>query len=171
MGFGFNLLFAFILVPLTGILLIAWAITKKNIFGKTLGVIWLGIIGHVVASGIIQKLNAKILLKKKNFYGHYIIDRDFFSGKEAEWQYTHFRFDIKNNDSIYFYATDNKDILTTYKGSITTITPYSSERLIIKMDQSTHHILATNPTIYRNTRSFYLVFNSPKFGNVFFKKE
>jgi len=38
------------------------------------------------------------------------------------------------------------------------------------MTQPTIHILASNPTTYRNAWNFYLVFNSPKFGNMFFKK-
>ena len=45
-----------------------------------------------------------------------------------------------------------------------------SERLIIKMEQPTHHIMTSNPTTYRSARSFYLVFYSPKFNNVYFKK-
>ncbi len=38
------------------------------------------------------------------------------------------------------------------------------------MFDPTHHIMASNPTIYRSFKSFYLVFNSSKFNNVFFKK-
>ncbi|NRF37488.1 hypothetical protein [Pedobacter foliorum] len=38
------------------------------------------------------------------------------------------------------------------------------------MKLPTHHIMDGDPTIYRDTWSFYLVFNSPKFGNMFFKK-
>ncbi|QRR00195.1 hypothetical protein [Dyadobacter sandarakinus] len=38
------------------------------------------------------------------------------------------------------------------------------------MPAPTHHILMDNPTTYRETWSFYLVFDSPKFGNVFFTK-
>ena len=30
MGFGFNLFFIFVLIPLTIILLIAWLVTRKN---------------------------------------------------------------------------------------------------------------------------------------------
>jgi hypothetical protein len=170
MGFGFNLLLIFVLVPLTAILLIVWAVTKKNIFGKALGIIWLAIIGLAIVSGITQKLNAKILLEKKDFYGQYIVDKSFFPGKQSDWQYKHLWFDIKNDDSIYFYAIDDTNNLTTYKGIITTIKRFSSERLNIHMIKPTHHILTSNPTIYRDTKSFYLVFNSPKFGNVFFKK-
>ena len=54
--------------------------------------------------------------------------------------------------------------------SIKTTTPYSSARLIIEMEQPTHHIMTSNPTTYRSAWDFYLVFKSPKFYNVFFEK-
>jgi len=38
------------------------------------------------------------------------------------------------------------------------------------MQQPTHHIVTSNPTTYRSAWSFYLVFESPKFNNVYFKK-
>jgi len=65
MGFGFNLFFAFILFPLTGILLVIWGLTKKNIFGQTLGLILIGILGIILISGIVQWSTAKISLEKK----------------------------------------------------------------------------------------------------------
>ena len=170
MGFGFNLGFIFIVLPLTGILLVAWLITQNKIFGKAIGFIWLGLIGLVVLSLTIQALTGKKELKKKDYYGQYIIDRDFFPGKQATWQYNNFRFEIKEDDKIYFYVIDKQKILQTYKGTISTVTPYSSERLVVNMEQPTIHILKSNPTIYRNAWSFYLVFHSDKLNNMYFKK-
>lgn len=170
MGFGFNLFFAFILVPLTGILLLTWLLTRKKIFGIILGVIWLIILGLAVFSGAVQTLTAKRELKKKDYYGKYIVNRDYFPGKQADWQYDNFRFEIKSNDSIYFYVTEKEKILKTFRGKISTVKPWSSERLLIKMENPTHHIMTSNPTTYRSAWSFYLVFYSEKFKNVFFKK-
>lgn len=171
MGFGFNLFFVFILVPLTGILLVIWLVTRKKIFGKTVGLIWLGISGLGLLSGTVQLLlTAKTELKKKDYYGQYIVNRDYFSGKQADWQYENFRFEIKDNDSIYFYVTDKEKILKTYRGTIRTTMPYSSERLILNMERPTHHIMSSDPTTYRSAWSFYLVFYSPKFNNIYFKK-
>jgi len=170
MGFGFNLFFILIFLPLTLILLLTWLITKKKIFGKTLGVIFIGLFSLVFISGIMQWLTAKTELKKKDYYGEYIIHRNYFPGKQADWQYENFRFEIKENDSIYFYVTDKEKILTTYKGTISTVKPYNSERLKIHIEQPIHHILSSDPTIYRSSWNFYLVFNSPKFNNVYFKK-
>ncbi|MBK8416976.1 MAG: hypothetical protein IPL22_22150 [Bacteroidetes bacterium] len=81
-----------------------------------------------------------------------IVNRDYFPGKQADWQYNNFRFEIKENDTIYFYVTDKEIIIKTYR-AITTTKPYSSERLIINMEQPTHHILTNN-----NNLSKYMEF-------------
>lgn len=170
MGFGFNLFCMFILLPTTAILLIVWAITRKKIVGIILGIIWGGIIGLCILSGILQIVFAKKVLKKSDYYGQYIINRKYFKGKQADWQYNNFRFEIRDNDSIYFHLTNRETIVKTYKGVIRTKAQYESQILSIFMGQKTHHILTEQPTIYRDTWSFYLVFYSPKFGNVFFTK-
>jgi hypothetical protein len=164
------LFWLFILAPLTGILLIAWWGTKNKIYGKIVGYFYLGLLGLFILGTIIRLLTDKKELKKNDYYGEYIVNRDYFPGKQSDWQYDNFRFEIKDNDSIYFYVTDKAKILNTYRGTITTTKPYSSERLIINMKQPTHHIMTSNPTIYRSAWSFYLVFYSPKFDNVYFKK-
>ncbi|MFH0893904.1 MAG: hypothetical protein V2A54_05665 [Bacteroidota bacterium] len=170
MGIGFNLFFIFILVPVTGILFVKWLISGKKIFGETFLIIWLGIFGLALIFEVAQWLSAKTILEKKDYYGEYVVNRDFFPGRQSDWQYDNFRFEIKDNDSIYFHVTNKYKILKTYRGSIATIKSYRSERLLINMEQPTHHIMTSSPTIYRSAWSFYLVFNSPKFNNVFFKK-
>jgi hypothetical protein len=170
MGFGFNLFFVFILFPLTGVFLVIWHFTKKKIIGKTLGWIWLGILALVMLSGITQWLFAKTILEKKDYYGEYIVNLDYFPGKQSDWQYEHFRFEIKENDSIYFHVTDKTSILKTFAGKITMTEPYNSARIRLNMEQPTHHIVVDNPTTYRSAWSFYLVFHSSKFNNMFFKK-
>ncbi|MEO0899838.1 MAG: hypothetical protein AAFY71_25725 [Bacteroidota bacterium] len=172
MGFGFNLFFISILVPLTGILLIAWLLSRKLWIGKIVGFIWLGIFGLVLLSGIVRWLTTKKVLGKDDYYGQYVINRDYFEGKQADWQYNHFRFEIIDNDSILFYVTDKERILKTYRGKMKTTDPknYRSARLIIEMEEPTHHILTSNPTTYRSAWNFYLVFQSPKFYHVFFEK-
>lgn len=170
MGFGFNLFFIFILLPLTGILLLIWALTQKSILGKTLAYIWLSILGLILFSTMLQWLTAKTVLTKKDYYGSYIVNRSYFKGKQSDWQYDTFRFEIKENDSIFFYVTNKETILKTYQGTVTTTNNFNSERLIINIEQPTHHIMNSNPTTYRSAWRFYLVFYSPKFNNVYFKK-
>ncbi|MCW3788925.1 hypothetical protein [Plebeiibacterium sediminum] len=170
MGFGFNLGMIFIILPLSGLLLILWLITKKSLFVNALGIIWGLIVILVLISGATHFIFDKKKLKHKDFYGTYVIDRGFFKGKQADWQYDHFRFEITKDDSIFFYVTDKEEIKRTYKGTISTLKQYYSERLVINMEKPTHHIMISNPTIYRETWDFYLVFNSSKFYNMYFRK-
>lgn len=172
MGFGFNLFAipALILISVFG--LIAWGVTKRALFGKIVGFVWLSTIGLVLLSLALQKFNSKKILTKENYYGQYVINRSIFPGKQAEWQYKHFYIDIKSNDSIFLYiVNDNGKTIRIFKGRISTNKLYKSERLLINMEHPTHHILTSNPTTYRDNWSFYIVFNSPKFGNMYFVKD
>lgn len=168
MGFGFSLLFVFILIPLTVVLLLLGLFDRS--WFKFLGKIWLGVVMLVVLSFALRPLTTKKVLSKEDYYGSYIIDRKFCHGKQADWQYDHYRFEIKENDSIYFYLTDHEQIIKTYQGSIKTVSPHGSARLIVHMKDSTFHVTNSDPTTYRRIWNFYLVFNSPKFYNMFFKK-
>ena len=170
MFLGLKILFLLIISPFIIWILVIGINNKGKIIGK---LILLGFaVGFVfiVVSIIISLLSRKKVLDKSDFYGEYTIDRNYFEGKQADWQYDHFRFEITKDDSIFFYVTEKEKILKTYKGTITTLKPYSSERLVINMEQPSHHILTTNPTIYRKSWDFYMVFNSPKFYNMFFRK-
>ncbi len=172
MGFGFTLLLVFIIFPLTILFLLIWAITRKKIYGRILGYLWLGLICFVTLIYAIGSLTADKILSKEDYYGQYIIDRNYFKGKQANWQYDNYRFEIKPNDSLFFYVTDKERILKIYKGTIKTTDPsiYKSVRLSINMEQPTIHILRTDPTIYRSAWSFMLVFKSDKFNNMYFRK-
>lgn len=172
MGFGFSLLMLFIIFPSTIILSIIWLSTRKKIFGKILGYLWIFIFCFIALIYIVGGLTADKILSKKDFYGHYIVDREYFKGKQANWQYDNFRFEIKKNDSIYFYTTDKEKTIKTYKGTISTTNPnnYKSARLKINMIQPTIHIMKSDPTIYRSSWNFQLVFFSDKFNNMYFKK-
>jgi hypothetical protein len=148
---------------LTGILLIAWLLSKKLFYGKALGLIWLGFIGLLLLSGIAGWLTSKTQLDKDDYYGEYVINRDYFKGEQTDWQYNHYRFEITEEDSIFFYVTDKEKILETFRGKIKTTTPYDSARLIIEMEQPTHHILTSNPTTYRSTWDFIWCLNRQNF--------
>jgi len=170
MGFGFGLLVVFVLFPLTTILLLVWLFSRKLIVGKILAVLWIGIFSFIGIVVLINWWNEKIVLDHQDYYGSYVIKKEFFKGKQSDWQYNSFRFEITERDSIFFYVTDKQKIFQTFKGSIETSTNYNSKRLILNMEEHDHHIMSDNPTTYRNNRSFYLVFHSPRFGNVFFSK-
>ncbi len=171
MGFGFNLGMIFIIIPVSILLFILGVITKKKIFSIIFFSIWTVIIASVVLTSIIQFLMPDNKLDKDDYYGEYIIDREFFSGKESDWQYNRYRMEIKESDSIFLYTYDKEKLVATHKGGITTVQPYGSERLVIHMEKPNHHITNTNPTVYREGwGSFYLVFYSTKFHNMYFRK-
>ncbi|MRI63431.1 hypothetical protein EDM00_05435 [Ornithobacterium rhinotracheale] len=164
-------LFKFLIVLFISILLlVVWLITQKKIYIKILSYFYLFLALMIAIAWIVNAFTKPINLKKEDYYGEYIIKKDFFKGKQADWQYNHYRFEIKRNDSIYFYITENEKILKTLRGKISTVKPFNSERLVIKMDSSKFHILEDNPTIFRNPKGFYLVFRSSKYYNVFFEK-
>ncbi len=170
---GFSILFFFliaILVPSTIILVVAWGVTKKKVYGKIAGIIWAAIFLFIGFLFFMNWWNSKIILDKEDYHGEYVIHRGYFKGEQADWQYNHFRFKITEQDSILFYETDGETILKTYRGTVRTSEYYQSARLVIDMEQPTHHILSGHPTTYRGSWDFYLVFRSPKFHNVFFKK-
>ncbi len=170
MGFGFNFLLILIVFPLTVILAVLWLITQKAEFGKLLAGMWGLLFLFCFVVGGINYLNSKKKLEKHHYYGDYIIDRNYFKGEQADWQYNSFRFSISREDSIYFHITEGERIIQTITGAITTVEPYNSHRLKIRMNEPGHHILSSNPTTYRQPWSFYLVFYSPRFNNMFFTK-
>jgi hypothetical protein len=141
--------------------------TLKNILIYSWGFIFL----MIALSFIAKPFYTKMTLDKSDYYGNYVIDTTYFDPAQAKWQYDHFRFTIKRNDSIYFYVTEKNEVIKTYKGTITTLKPWSSEVLKINMEQPTHHILTYQPTIWRDIWSFTLVFRSPKFSNMYFVKD
>lgn len=101
MGFGFNILFVLVLAPLTVLLLLLWIVTRKKLFGIALGSLWLVLILLFAVTGIIGTVTAKQKLKKEDYYGSYIVNRDFYKGAQADWQYNSFRFEIRKDDSIF----------------------------------------------------------------------
>lgn len=169
MGFGFNLFFILVLVPLTVILLLVAVFTRSKHAATAIVLMWAGVIALVIISMLVRPLSEKKVLSKADYYGTYIIDRSMFPGSDADWQYNSFRFEITPDDSIHFHVTDGPHVIRTYKGCIHTVTPYSSARLVIHMAEP-HHVLDSAPTTYRDIWSFFLVLRSPLYHNMYFKK-
>ena len=164
---GFFYLFIFLITIL--VLIIAGIKREKKISYLALS-IWIVIIGIEILVFVTKPFYTKKILDKEDYYGEYIIDRNYFSGRQSDWQYNSFRFEIKKNDSIYFHQTNGRSIIKTYKGKISSRTIFKSARLKISMEKPSIHILDTNPTTYREVWDFYLVFDSPKYSNMFFRK-
>jgi hypothetical protein len=161
--------FIIFIFPLTIILAIIWLLTKHKFFAYLIGMLWTGIFGLYSFSPFWTKKK----LEKDDIYGEYVIDRTKFSGKQADWQYEHFRFEITKDNDFIFYQTDNDEIIRSYKGKVEFLDNYYNEpRIVLHMNSKghRHHIIEDKPTLYRQVWTFYYVFNSPKFGNVFFTK-
>jgi len=163
-------MFIFVLLPASGVLLFLWLTTQKKLFGQILGLIWLGVFGLIALVSILQMFSNQNGIKKSKIYGQYVIDRTKFSGKQANWQYDHFRFEIKKNNEMIFHQTNGNHITKTDTFEIEFVENYLSDRIKFKQNYNRHHIVKNNPTLYRQTWSFHYVFYSEKFGNVFFTK-
>ena len=167
--FGLALLFIFFLI-VSIILFILKLIFKKKIF-NTLNISWwIFFISIPFILMILSIFTSKKEIEKEDIVGNYIIDRTKCSGKQADWQYNHYRFKITENGKIYFYITNKEQIIRTIEGNVKYTHTGFSPHLIIELEEPKFHILAENPTLYREIWSFYYVFESSKFGNMFFTK-
>lgn len=160
----------FFMVPFTLAILLLWLVTGKLIVGKIIGIIWLPITLLVVFVSTLQLLFEKRKMERGDIYGGYIIDRSKYPGKQADWQYNHFRFEITPQHDFRLHLTEEARVTRTIAGRVVFLEAYQQPRIIMQVDSPRYHLVATNPTLYRETWSFYYVFDSPKFGNVFFKK-
>jgi len=183
MGKGIVILFYTIMIPSTVILLITWGITywkfKKHTAGKILLIFWgLFIIGTALLF-ITEPYFRPAILTNEDICGTYIIDKDKFPGKQADWQYENFRFNITKENSLIFESRVYDNI---WKSEVVEISfssgyydsdkeEYCNRKIRIHSDSTNNHIIRDNPTLYRLMfNDFYYVFESEKFGNMFFKK-
>ena len=143
---------------------------KKNKLFKILAYgIWI-LLGCFFVTGFFYNLlNSKTTVSKENFYGSYIVDRNYFKGKNADWQYNHYRFEITKDNEFILYVTDRNKILKIFKRRLEFIEGYASPHLKV-INDNRNFILESEPTLYKNSRSFYLVFKSQSYSNMFFKK-
>lgn len=164
--------FALILVLgiLSLILVVAYLRTKKSKYILSLIGVWsvLVMLG-VTISFIKWAFFTKTRLGPDDYQGEYIIDRTMFPGPDADWQYNHFRFVIRDDDSLFFYRTNGEEVLETYRGVARTTILGDSRRLILQLD-NWDGSLDLNPTTYRDVWSFYLVFHSKFYHNMYFVK-
>ncbi|GGI49278.1 hypothetical protein GCM10011425_04900 [Mucilaginibacter galii] len=170
MGFGANLFFVFILIPGTLIMLIAWIFTRNIQIGRLLLFGWACVIALVILDIVVRVFTEKKQLERDDIYGTYVIDRSKFPGKQADWQYNHYWFAITKDGKLNFHITNKARVVKTYQGFVSFKEDYVNPRLVIQLPEPHHHIMEVEPTLYRDVFSFYYVFKSPRFGNVFFTK-
>lgn len=154
---------------LTMVLAIVWLVTKRKAFAKAILYLWLIVAIFLAIISVLNFFTYKKQLLPEDIYGDYIIDRSKIPGKQADWQYNHYRFEITPQNEFYFHVTDKERVVKTYTGTVSFLEAYKC-RLVLHVDSPAHHIMEEKPTLYREVWSFYYVFNSPKYGNVFFTK-
>jgi hypothetical protein len=183
MGKGIVLIFYLFMLPITGLLLLIWIVTylksKKHFALYILIAVWTIFILGIGLLWITEPYFKPMILTQNDIYGTYVIDKDKFSGKQADWQYDNFKFTITKNDELIFKTLihDNKWKSETVKVSYSSgyfdldKNEYCNRKIRIHSDSLNNHIIRDNPTLYRKSfNNFYYVFKSKKFGNVFFKK-
>ncbi len=116
-------------------------------------------------------LGDSVTLKKEDFYGDYVINRDYFPGKNAQWQYEHYKFTIRQDDSLFFYVMNGDSVESTYKGKVNVNTGYASARITFDMQPPVHHVFTEQPMIVRSRWGFTIVMYSPFYNNMYFEKD
>ena len=165
----FSLILFLLLGFITLILLSIHHLTRKKIFIKLSVGIWIIVGSFAIISIISNFLHSKAKVDKEDFYGTYIIDRKFFKGKNADWQYNHYKFEITKDDELNLYVTNESEVLKIYKRNIEFVQGSVSPHLKI-INENPNFILEAEPTLYRNSWDFYLVFKTQPYSNTFFKK-
>lgn len=167
----FSLAFLFIFFLFVSIFLFIFKLIFKNKIFNTLNKLWwLLFFSLPIIFYIISFFTSKKEIEINDIYGNYIIDREKYAGEQADWQYNHYRFKITEKNKIFFYITDKENITTTIEGTVSYSEGGHSPHLKIEINEPVYHVLKENPTLYREIWSFYYVFESNKYGNMFFKK-
>ena len=91
-------IFIVIILPISGILILTWKWTYKKYKSHLAGYILGLILSLYVTLILINQYLKPMILTNNDIHGTYIIDRDKFAGKQANWQYENFRFRITDNN-------------------------------------------------------------------------
>lgn len=149
-------------------LLIAYSVNKDRLFLKVIGVLWGMVFLLFIVNGIIRNNERPIRLTKEDIVGVYRVDRSFYPGKNAEWQYRHLNFEITKDDRFILKVLKDDGKLNVLRGKVRwEVGP--PDFWSLEMKSGTHHLIKEAPTLYRGPHSFYYVFRSD-WGNVFFRK-
>ncbi len=190
MGFGFNLLFPFLVLLAAVSLLIAlfFSIRRKT-FKPMLVTAGIVMIPVLILSGIwlFNKYYQPMNISKGDIYGNYRIDTTFYPGKQARWQYEHIRFELDShfykvniqfegdsagqriiNGSINWKTGSHPQLWEFGRFSV----GISAESGFVgRIVPDSIMILGRQPILYRSHNRFYYVFENTPWGNLFFRKE
>ncbi|HEX2616684.1 MAG TPA: hypothetical protein VHL57_04025 [Flavobacteriales bacterium] len=134
---------------------------------------FVGLIGLFVLLGLFQVWAAPTTVERDDVIGTYRVDKTMFAGEEANWQHDHFRLTITESDTVILESMDLNGQWHTFTRRIRPVLGHRSYlwRFPTEGDDCVHHVLANTPTLHREQFGFYYTFRSPRFGNMFFRKE
>jgi hypothetical protein len=120
----------------------------------------------------ISLFNTPMGVDAGDIYGEYVIDRGMFPGKNADWQYQTYRFEITKADELKLHQLRDGQVVAIHQVPVEMLERYSNTRLkLLGGEVPRHHMLRNSPLMVRRPWSFYYVFNSPHYGNMYFEKK
>jgi len=100
--------------------------------------------------------------------GCYRIDRSFYPGSNADWQYRLFQFEITPNHEYLFHERLGDGSVKTTMGRV--VYYRNSPPFLFRIEGgSLHSLVDEYPSHYRGNFRFYFVFET-RFGNMFWRK-
>lgn len=183
MGFGFNILVAFVLfllfvlsVAISVVVVIFSRQEKRYHRAKRLFLFHaVAVLGFFIITLTLVALSealAPMKVEREDIIGTYRVDRTMYPGPNADWQHEHFILEIRDSGSVVLRSKDVKGHWHEYSRPFTPLY-YANYRwrFPTERDSTAHHVLANTPTLFREPWGFYYVFHSPRFGNMFFRKD
>lgn len=180
---GFAFIFIVLPLGLISLAIAAWYVVAHDPHDRSLAIQhvlrfyrfgFLAFLGLVISLGIYGKITSPMNVDRNEVIGTYHVDRDMFAGEEADWQYEHFTLTIGEHDTVILRSKDMHGTWHTFKRPLIPVVDGAYSylwRFPTEGDSTVHHILSNTPTLHRQQWGFYYSFRSPRFGNVFFRKE
>ena len=110
--------------------------------------------------------NSKVKPARDDVIGVYQVDRDFYPGKQADWQYETYELEVTETHLIVRDSRASREwryIVHWFADP--------EYRWTFASEDPRHHLVAEGPAIYRERFGYYYVFRSRLYGNVFFRKK
>ncbi|MFT3885103.1 MAG: hypothetical protein QM724_06625 [Flavobacteriales bacterium] len=182
MGFGFNLLFLpMLLICGVASLIYIWLTPAERRNEVIRSIAWLSVAGFLGLVVVLflgrwnEARTAPIQPGRTDIIGEYRVDTNMFNGFQARWQYGHHRILITSQDSLILEILGNGQTTRRYARAMKAddVAGLFHYRWHFKdaADSLTHHIIGSEPVMYRQHSGFYYVFHSARYGNMFFRKE
>ncbi len=169
---GFDFILYFVLLPLTVAFELFWLWLDEKVFKKLLYFFWMPTcaIAFIFLMFRLFSVEKNTDSIRQALNGMYVVDRARFAGPQADWQYNHYRFEITPDDSLFLYVTVHERVVKTIKTAFTYHLTNNNPKITLQTPTPQHHLFRKRPILIQEGNSFYYVFFSKKYGNIFFTK-